>query len=190
LATSDPRAGKAWTDDGRARQRRELKRRGQTETRSVPIPPELVELLRTHQDQFGTADDGRLFRTESGGEIQDSHYAAMWRKARIEALSADEAASPLAGRPYGLRHAAASLWLNAGVAVTEVARRLGHGVAVLLKVYANCIDGQGDAANQRITAALDGRTVSGTLVAGAEQAPAEDAPAAGQVRDTDLEGSA
>ena len=29
-------------------------------------------------------------------------------------------------------------------------RRAGHGVAVLLKVYANSIDGQGGGANQRI----------------------------------------
>ena len=56
----------------------------------------------------------------------------------------------------GLRHAAASLRLNAGVSATEVARRAGHGVAVLLKVYANCIDGQAIAANQRISDALDG----------------------------------
>ena len=39
-------------------------------------------------------------------------------------------------------------------AATEVARRAGHGVAVLLKVYANCIDGQAGAANQRISDAL------------------------------------
>jgi hypothetical protein len=47
-----------------------------------------------------------------------------------------------------------SLWLNSGVPATEVARRAGHGVAVLLKFYAHCIDGQADAANQRITDAL------------------------------------
>ena len=35
-----------------------------------------------------------------------------------------------------------------------MARRAGHGVAVLLKVYAHSIDGQADAANQRITDAL------------------------------------
>ena len=39
-------------------------------------------------------------------------------------------------------------------APTEVARRLGHDVAVLLKVYANCIDGQEGEINDRITAAL------------------------------------
>ncbi|HEY1823665.1 MAG TPA: hypothetical protein VGG83_27480 [Trebonia sp.] len=29
-----------------------------------------------------------------------------------------------------------SLWLNSGVPAAEVARRAGHGVAVLLKIYA------------------------------------------------------
>ena len=47
-----------------------------------------------------------------------------------------------------------SLWLNSGVPATEVARRAGHGVAVLLKIYAHCIGGQADAANKRITDAL------------------------------------
>jgi integrase len=63
-------------------------------------------------------------------------------------------ASPLARRPYDLRHAAVSLWLNSGVPATEVARRAGHSVAVLLKVYAHCIDGQADAVNKRIGDAL------------------------------------
>jgi integrase len=62
--------------------------------------------------------------------------------------------SPLGRRPYDLRHAAVSLWLNSGVPATEIARRAGHGVAVLLKIYAHCIDGQANAANQLITDAL------------------------------------
>ncbi|HEV7579598.1 MAG TPA: hypothetical protein VGO77_04165, partial [Mycobacterium sp.] len=63
--------------------------------------------------------------------------------------------SALAGGPppYHLRHAAASRWLNAGVPPTEVAGRLGHSVAVLAKVYANCIDGE-DGVNVRIGGAL------------------------------------
>jgi hypothetical protein len=48
-----------------------------------------------------------------------------------------------------------SLWLNSGVPATGVVRRAGHGVAVLLKIYAHCIDGRADTANQRITDALD-----------------------------------
>jgi hypothetical protein len=63
---------------------------------------------------------------------------------------------PAAARPPPLRPAALGgrLWLNSGVPATEVARRAGHGVAVLLKIYAHCIDGQADAANQRIAEAL------------------------------------
>jgi hypothetical protein len=38
--------------------------------------------------------------------------------------------------------------------VAQVARRTGYGVAVLLKIYAHCIDGQASAANKRIDDAL------------------------------------
>ena len=84
----------------------------------------------------------------------------MCAEARKEALTPAQYRSPLGRRPYDLRHAAVSLWLNSGVPATEIARRAGHGVAVLLKVYAHCIDGQADAANQRITDALGPRTSS------------------------------
>jgi integrase len=157
LATSDPSAGTAWTDDGRARERRGLKRRGRNEIRPVPIPPELVRFLRHHIEWYGTAPDGRLFRTSTGGTVPNSHYSRLWQHARTAVLTPAEVESPLAARPYDLRHAAASLWLNAGVVTTEVARRLGHSVAVLLKVYANCVDGQGEIANDRIEAALSGQ---------------------------------
>ena len=80
-----------------------------------------------------------------------------------------QTASPLARRPYDLRHGAASLWLNPGVQPTEVARRLGHSVAVLLRVYANCVDGEQDAVNERTALALSAGAGRGTLA----PAPAE-----------------
>ena len=43
---------------------------------------------------------------------------------------------------------------RAGVHSTEVARRLGHSVAMLLKRYAKCIDGQQALANERIVKAF------------------------------------
>jgi integrase len=69
-------------------------------------------------------------------------------------VGAGEQLDQVGRRPYDLRHAAVSLWLNAGVPATEVARGAGHGVAVLLTVYAHCIDGQAEAGNQRIADAL------------------------------------
>ena len=72
------------------------------------------------------------------------------------ALTPRQVDSPLAGRPYDLRHAAVSLWLNPGVPATEVAERAGHSVDVLLKVYAKCIDGEEATVNGRIDEALAG----------------------------------
>jgi integrase len=154
LTASEPRAGRGWTDDGAAREARGLKHRAEHEMRSIPIPPALTQMLRAHLKAYGTSPGGRLFRTARGRPLQDSAYSAVWQAARTAALTPAQQASPLARRPYDLRHAAVSLWLNSGVPATEVARRAGHSVAVLLKVYAHCIDGQAGAVNKRIADAL------------------------------------
>jgi integrase len=76
------------------------------------------------------------------------------RTGTVKALIPAELASPLARRPYDLRHACVSTWLNAGVPATKVAEWAGHSVEVLMRVYAKCIFGQEEAARQRIEAAL------------------------------------
>jgi integrase len=154
VSASASMAGRAWTDEGTARQERGLKHRAANETRTVPIPPVLVQLLRAHIKRYGTTPDGRIFQTARGGILQDSGYNEVWDHARKAALTPVRYRSPLGRRPYDLRHAAVSLWLNSGIPATEVSRRAGHGVAVLLKIYAHCIDGQANAANQRIADAL------------------------------------
>ncbi|XHM92832.1 hypothetical protein AB0761_21830 [Peterkaempfera sp. SMS 1(5)a] len=116
-----------------------------------------MALLRWHLERFGTSPDGRLFRTSRGGMVQESGYGVVWAEARRLSLTAAQAASPLGRRPYDLRHAAVSLWLNSGVDPTEVARRAGHSLAVLLGVYAKCIHGGEGAANEAISARLNGR---------------------------------
>jgi integrase len=78
----------------------------------------------------------------------------VWDKARRAALTPGEYASPLAKRVYDLRHACVSTWLNGGVPPAQVAEWAGHSVAVLLKVYAKCIDGQDQIAKRRIEDAL------------------------------------
>ena len=76
-----------------------------------------------------------------------------WKLAREEALAPEEVASPLARRPYDLRHACLSTWLNAGVPATQVAAWAGHSVNVLLRVYAKCVYGQEEVALRRIEGA-------------------------------------
>lgn len=131
-----------------------MKHRAHKITRPVPIPPKLVQLLRNHLKRFGTTPDGRLFRGERGGPLSESVYGRAWQKAREKALSASQVASPLAGRPYDLRHSGVTLGLNAGVPAPEVAQRAGHSVDVLLRVYAGCIDGHEQMWNGRIDDAL------------------------------------
>jgi hypothetical protein len=65
--------------------------------------------------------------------------ASQWRPGVSPPMTgahAEQITSPLTGPPYDLRHAAVSLWLNAGVAAPEMAERAGHRVDVLLRVYA------------------------------------------------------
>ncbi len=108
LIESNPRAGTAWTDSGTSRERRGLKHRAQQETRRVPLHPELVKLLRAHLEEFGTGPGGKLFTGPYGGPVTEATYLAVWDKARRKAFSEAEYASPLARRPYDLRHACAS----------------------------------------------------------------------------------
>jgi integrase len=95
----------------------------------------------------------RLFRGERGGDLSESVYQRAWQGARL-AFTPAMAASPLAGRPYDLRHACLSVWLNAGVDPTQVAEWAGNSVEVLLRVYAKCIHGRDRINRKRIEDAL------------------------------------
>ncbi|MBE9375572.1 tyrosine-type recombinase/integrase [Saccharopolyspora sp. HNM0983] len=154
VSETAPVAGAAWTDSGQRRDRRHLKQRGRGEVRPVPCPPELTELLHDHLSRFGAAGDGRLFRSLMGGDVAESTVARVWDRARYAVFTADEYASPLARRPYDLRHACVSTWLGSGVPSTQVAEWAGHSVAVLHQVYAKVLAGQEDSARRRIEEAL------------------------------------
>jgi integrase len=154
LEEATPHAGKSWTDSGEARDRRQLKHRARGEGRTVPCPPELTALLRDHLAHFGTDAEGRLFTGEQGRELAAITYSRVWRQARAATFTAEVQATPLVRRPYDLRHAAVSTWLNGGVPAAQVAEWAGHSVEVLLKVYAKCLDGQGETARRRVLDAL------------------------------------
>jgi integrase len=155
LSTSTPRVGSGWTDTGESFDTRGLKKRARKATRPVPIPPVLVRLVREHIKEFGTAEDGRLFRAAQGGGLLSKEYGEAWKAARLAVLTGSEAASPLADVPYSLRHAGVSLWLESGVSPAEVARRAGHSIAVLFRFYAKAIHRNQQRANQQIERALD-----------------------------------
>ncbi len=149
-----PRTAAAWTSTGTSHELRGLKHRPAGAVRAIPIPPDLVVILRRHLHDHGTATDGRLFPGTRGGILSESVYGRAWHHARTTALGPDLAATPLARRPYDLRHAALSLWLNAGGEPAQIAARAGNSVHVLLTVYTHCIHDHDHTLNQHITTAL------------------------------------
>jgi integrase len=154
LGQSIPESLGGWTDSGQRFESRELKHRAPGTVRPVPIPAELVTILRNHLDRYGTAPDGRLFWDGPAHEPIKGHvYIAAWGRARKAALTAEEQGTTLAKRPYDLRHGNASYLLSVGVSSAEVARRLGHSVAMLHTTYAHWLEGQEDSANKLIDAA-------------------------------------
>jgi integrase len=157
LSRAAPRTAKAWTGTGTSHEQRGLKHRPEGSVRIVPIPPVLVTMLRHHHRCHGTTPDGRLFRGARGGPLSESSYGRTWHTARTLALGPAAAATTLARRPYDLRHAALSLWLNAGAAPAQIAQRAGHSITMLLAVYTHCIDGQDDITNRQIERALNAR---------------------------------
>lgn len=149
LSRSNPEIATRWTDDGQ-RKARQLKHRARGTVRPVPCPPELVALLSAHLREPGSAPDGRLFYGPYGGTITSETYNAVWARARKKALTPAEQASPLAGRPYDLRHTAVSGWLASGVDSAIVAAWAGHSVAVLHRVYAHVVRGREAEARRRV----------------------------------------
>jgi integrase len=157
LERARPEVAPAWTDTNSPSEERGLKHRDPSEGRTVPCPPELTALLHQHLNKYGTASDGRLFRgVRNDGRIGSTVYGRTWAAARAAVFTPDVLASPLAKRPYDLRHAAVSTWLKAGVEVTRVAEWAGHSVAVLMRVYAKFIDGGEHTARTRVEEALRG----------------------------------
>lgn len=120
----------------------------------MPSPPPSTRILHDHLKAFGTAADGRLFRNLTGGDLAESTIARVWDKAWKAALTEEECASPLARRPYDLRHAYVSSWLAAGVLFTQCAEWTGHTVTVLRQIYAKVIAGLEAAVHERIEKAL------------------------------------
>jgi integrase len=118
-----------------------------TGRRTVPIPPELVAILRdwlaTHE--FEPSD--LLFRTRNGKRPAASNWSRAWHRA-LRAIGHQ----PL--RVYDCRHAAATTWLKAGVPLGEVARRLGHSVETLVSTYVGAMEVDEALGNERIELAL------------------------------------
>ena len=146
--TPAPPPGSAYTDDGAVHEHRGLKGRtkgsrptARRPARKVPIPPQLVTLLRDHIQAYGTAPDGRLFRSETRHPPAALHLVAGLAESprrlphpRAARHTPDETAL----RPAPLRHHLAARLRRPDA---QVAAWAGHSVEMLRRVYAGCAQG-------------------------------------------------
>lgn len=135
---------------------------GPTKTRKVRVidfPDEVGAALSEHRKRQPASE---VYVFGHGGRPYDSNAPRRWlqllcRRAGVTTIS-----------PHGLRHTYASLALDAGVPVQDVARQLGHTVQTLLRTYAHFLgDGQRRAATA-IGAALQHRFSGPKLVDGTQ----------------------
>lgn len=148
LRGSTPSPGTKYTEDGGTRQEKELKHRPLKSTRTVPIPPALVAWLIAHLDRWPSTND-LVFTNNAGRSVTPENYGKVWVREKAELWPTDH--QLVTTDPYDLRHAAATAMLRAGVGLPEVARRLGHSVEVLLRVYAGVFDDERERSNSLIT---------------------------------------
>lgn len=128
-----------------------LKHRATDASRDVPLAPLLVRLVRAHLDRFESVD-GRVFSNAQGRPPTSTNYGPVWLRARSQLWPPGH---PLAtATVYDLRHGAATMMLRAAVPPAEVARRLGHSVDVLMRVYAGVFEDERDRSNQLIDEAF------------------------------------
>ena len=150
LRGATPSPGARYTQTGERFERKALKQRAKDTVRHVPLAPELVRRLAEHRDRF--AGDELMFPTASGSQATSSNYSPVWNRARQALWPSPH---PLAeSSVYNLRHAAATTMLRAGVSPAETAKRLGHSVDILLRVYAGVATNEQAAANELLDKAL------------------------------------
>jgi integrase len=144
--------GARWTNSGNRNDDKGLKWRRNGETRDVPIPRERVTLLVGYVKAKDLTSGDLLFPGPTGASLSLSTMDNYWRRTRSSLFADGDPLQQI--RMSYLRHTNATVLLDAGVPVTEVARRLGHSPDVCLRIYAGVMSDGQDQANARIDTVL------------------------------------
>jgi integrase len=96
--------------------------------------------------------NGRVFTNAAGRAPTTTNYGPVWVRARTELWPGGHRLGKTT--VYDLRHSAATTMLRAGVPPAEVARRLGHSVDILMRVYAGVLDDERQRSNELMDRAV------------------------------------
>ena len=137
--------GKSWTNDGLMSVTKQPKARRRGHTRSVPIPKELVQVLKPYIADID--QDSLIFPGPRSKDKQQpislSSIEELWAAARTTNH-----------KLYDLRHTNATILIYSGLNVAEVAMRLGHSIAVCSRVYLGVFNSQHSHSNAKVDAFL------------------------------------
>ncbi len=139
-----------------------IKDHGKTDaaSRTVPLPPTVARALAQHMQAHvpGSSPDDFLFRTEQGLAPLRSNFARQVLKPALVRAG-------LEGRGitfHKLRDTAASLMLDAGLALQDTQERLGHSrPSTTLDVYAHSVKGRQEAGTAALEAAISRASKAG-----------------------------
>jgi integrase len=143
--------GTRFTSTGAVVEDKELKQRAPDATRDVPLAPALVQRLQSHMERWPPVH-GRVFTNTAGRAPTTTNYGPVWVRARTKLWPGQHRLGKTT--VYDLRHSAATIMLRAGVPPAEVARRLGHSVDILMRVYAGVFDDERQRSNELIDRAV------------------------------------
>jgi len=129
--------------------------------RSIPLSPQLLELLRHHLAKQGAArlragkeykDQGLLFAGDNGQPLREHNLIVRHFKPILEKANLSKKI-----RMYDLRHSCATILLEKGEHPKVVAERLGHSSVILtLDVYSHVLPNMQKSASNKIAAAMFG----------------------------------
>jgi integrase len=133
--------GLRWQDIDLERRVAVLHNTKNGDRRSVPIVPEVAELLREH-GRVRRLDNDQVFAVEGASEVW------LFDKAWYAALSAAKIKD---FRFHDLRHTAASYLAMSGATTAEIAAVLGHRTLQMVKRYAHLSDQHTGTVVERMT---------------------------------------
>ena len=146
-----------------------LKGRHLADTRRVPIPTDVVPVLRAHLDEHRAGARPRDLVFERAGRPFDlaNFQRDVWQPARaalfppVDGIAPDSPLQPKLSRlrRHDLRHSACSMWLRANVDVTVCQRWSGHKqLSVFLDVYQGLVPGREEEGVRRLEETLRAET--------------------------------
>lgn len=101
------------------------------------LSPLRADLERWHITSSGPLADDLVFPAVDGGSWSANAFE-KWRRRVFTPALREAGLGP--ARPYDLRHSFASLLLHEGRSVIYVARQLGHGAELTMRVYGHVIE--------------------------------------------------